>query len=91
LAKGESKHTAAVYISELESLLSADLVYNQAHLYLQERRLESWLTHLNELEESTNGGPAVIRAGKRVPPYNAAGFSYLSRSAALAELWGPLG
>ena len=48
--EGESKHIAAVYVLELKSLLAADLVYNQAHLCLQERHLESWLVRLNELE-----------------------------------------
>ena len=48
--EGESKHIAAVHIPSLKALLSADLVYNDAHLYLQERHLESWLTRLDELE-----------------------------------------
>ena len=49
--EGESKHIAAVYIPGMKSLLSADLVYNQAHLYLQEKHLASWLARLDELEE----------------------------------------
>lgn len=61
--EGESKHTAAVYVSELESMLSADLVYNQAHLYLQERHLESWLTRLDELEKFAKGRVAIIYPG----------------------------
>jgi glyoxylase-like metal-dependent hydrolase (beta-lactamase superfamily II) len=48
--EGESKHIAAVHIPGLKTLLSADLVYNNAHLYLQERHLESWLARLDELE-----------------------------------------
>jgi hypothetical protein len=48
--EGESKHMAAVYIPMLKALLSADLVYNQAHLYLQEKQLDSWLARLDELE-----------------------------------------
>jgi glyoxylase-like metal-dependent hydrolase (beta-lactamase superfamily II) len=48
--EGESKHTATLYIPTLEALLSADLVYNQAHLYLQEKHLESWVARLAELE-----------------------------------------
>jgi glyoxylase-like metal-dependent hydrolase (beta-lactamase superfamily II) len=48
--EGESKHIAAIHIPGLQALLSADLVYNNAHLYLQERHLESWLTRLDELE-----------------------------------------
>lgn len=61
--EGESKHCAAVYIPELKSLLSADLVYNQAHLYLQERHLESWLTRLNELETFAKDRVATIHPG----------------------------
>lgn len=61
--EGESKHCAAVYISELESLLSADLVYNQAHLYLQERHLESWLARLDELETFAEGRVVTIHPG----------------------------
>lgn len=49
--EGESKHLAALQIPQMKAFLAADLVYNQAHLYLQERRLESWLVRLNELEE----------------------------------------
>lgn len=48
--EGESKHLAAAHIPSMRALLSADLVYNNAHLYLQERHLESWLTRLDELE-----------------------------------------
>src|SRR5260370_42088348 len=48
--EGESKHIAAVYVPRLRALLSGDLVYNQAHLYLQERHLESWLGQLDRLE-----------------------------------------
>jgi glyoxylase-like metal-dependent hydrolase (beta-lactamase superfamily II) len=59
----ESKHIAAVYISELKSLLSADLVYNQAHLYLQERHLESWLTRLDEVEVFAKDRVATIHPG----------------------------
>ena len=40
----EARHIAAVHIPEMKALLAADLVYNQAHLYLQERHLESWLS-----------------------------------------------
>ncbi|HXW16434.1 MAG TPA: MBL fold metallo-hydrolase [Terriglobia bacterium] len=48
--EGESKHNACVYLPELKALLLADLVYNNAHLYLQERHLQSWLGRLDELE-----------------------------------------
>jgi hypothetical protein len=42
--ESESKHIAPVHIPALRALLSADLVYNHVHLYLQERHLESWLS-----------------------------------------------
>jgi hypothetical protein len=56
-------HIAAVYIPELKALLSADLVYNQAHLYLQEKHLESWLVRLDELEEFTKDRVTTIHPG----------------------------
>jgi hypothetical protein len=59
----ESKHIASVYISSSEALLSADVVYNHAHLYLQERHLESWLARLNELEAFVAGRVETIRPG----------------------------
>ena len=61
--EGESKHTASLHVPELGSLFSADLVYNQAHLYLQERHLESWLLRLNELSAFARGRVATIYPG----------------------------
>ena len=61
--EGESKHIAAVYIPTLKALLSADLVYNQAHLYLQEKHLESWLARLDELETFTENRITTIHPG----------------------------
>jgi glyoxylase-like metal-dependent hydrolase (beta-lactamase superfamily II) len=49
--EGEAKHIAAVRIPQMNALLVADLVYNRAHLYLQERHLESWLARLDDLEK----------------------------------------
>jgi glyoxylase-like metal-dependent hydrolase (beta-lactamase superfamily II) len=54
---------AAVYIPTLKALLSADLVYNQAHLYLQEKHLESWLARLDELEAYANNRVTTIHPG----------------------------
>ena len=65
--EGESKHTAAVYIPTLRALLSADLAYNQAHLYLQEKHLESWLARLDELETYANNRVATIYPGHGKP------------------------
>ena len=50
-------------IPELKALLSADLVYNQAHLYLQEKHLDSWLVRLDELEEFTKDRVTTIHPG----------------------------
>ena len=61
--EGESKHIAAIHIPALQALLSADLVYNQAHLYLQERHLESWLARLDELEAYAQGKISTIHPG----------------------------
>ncbi len=61
--EGESKHIASVYIPSERALLSADLVYNQAHLYLQERHLESWLTRLDELEAFAKDRVSAIHPG----------------------------
>ena len=61
--EGESKHIAAIYIPPLRTLLSADLVYNNAHLYLQERHLESWLLRLDELEAFTKDKVSTIYPG----------------------------
>ena len=63
--EGESKHMVAVYVPALSALLSADLVYNQAHLYLQEKHLESWLARLDELETYANNRVTTIHPGHR--------------------------
>lgn len=79
--EGESRHCAAIYVSELQSLLSADLVYNQAHLYLQERHLESWLTRLQELEIFAEGRVARIYPGHG----KAAGLELIAQTRAYLE------
>jgi len=61
--EGEAKHIAAVYIPSRKALLAADLVYHQAHLYLQERHLESWLDRLDELEEFAESRVEVFYPG----------------------------
>jgi glyoxylase-like metal-dependent hydrolase (beta-lactamase superfamily II) len=61
--EAESKHTASVYVPPLQALLSADLVYNNAHLYLQERHLESWLVRLDELEKFAKNRVSTIHPG----------------------------
>jgi len=59
----ESKHIAALYIPQLKALLSADLIYSNAHLYLQERHLESWLARLEELEDFAKDRVSIIYPG----------------------------
>jgi glyoxylase-like metal-dependent hydrolase (beta-lactamase superfamily II) len=65
--EGESKHTAAVYLENAKGLLSADLVYHDAHLYLQERHLESWLSQLDDVERFAQGRVSVIYPGHGAP------------------------
>ena len=65
--EGESRHIAPVYIPEAKALLSADLIYNNAHLYLQEQRLESWLVRLDELEEFSKNCVSTIYPGHGAP------------------------
>jgi hypothetical protein len=54
---------AAVYIPMLKPLLAADLVYNQAHLYLLEKHLKSWLARLDELETYAKNRVTTIHPG----------------------------
>lgn len=61
--EGESKHTAAVYVPGVRALLAADLVYNRAHAYLQERHLDSWLARLSELETFATDRVSTIYPG----------------------------
>ena len=81
--EGESKHIAAVYIPELKALLSADLVYNQAHLYLQEKHLDSWLVRLGELEEFTKDRVTTIHPGHG----KAAGLELIEQTRLTSTIW----
>ena len=65
--EGESKHIAAVYIESLQAVLSADVVYHNAHLYLQEHHLESWLTRLDEFEALAAERVTTIYPGHGAP------------------------
>lgn len=53
--EGESRHFATLNIPALKSHLASDLVYNEAHCYLAEKRPDAWLDRLNELETFSNG------------------------------------
>ena len=59
----ESKHIASLHIPALQALLSADLVYHGAHLYLAERHIKSWLERLDELEAFASGRISTIYPG----------------------------
>ncbi len=65
--EGESKHIACLYVPGLRALLCADLLYNNAHAYLQERHLESWLGRLDELEAFVNERITIIYPGHGDP------------------------
>jgi glyoxylase-like metal-dependent hydrolase (beta-lactamase superfamily II) len=65
--EGESKHIATLYMESLQSVLSADVVYHNAHLYLQERHLESWLTRLDEFEAFATPRVKTIYPGHGAP------------------------
>jgi glyoxylase-like metal-dependent hydrolase (beta-lactamase superfamily II) len=47
---GEAKHHACLHLPDRRALITSDLIYNGAHLYLQEHNLDGWLDRLNELE-----------------------------------------
>jgi glyoxylase-like metal-dependent hydrolase (beta-lactamase superfamily II) len=47
---GEAKHHSCLHLPDRHAFLTSDLIYNGAHLYLQEHNLEGWLTRLDEFE-----------------------------------------
>jgi glyoxylase-like metal-dependent hydrolase (beta-lactamase superfamily II) len=47
---GEAKHHACFHLAARRAFVGADLIYNGAHLYLQEHNLEGWLARLDEFE-----------------------------------------
>jgi glyoxylase-like metal-dependent hydrolase (beta-lactamase superfamily II) len=72
----ESKHIAALYVPSIKAFFSADLIYNDAHLYLQERHLESWLARLDELEVFAKNRVTTIYPGHGT----VAGLELISRN-----------
>jgi glyoxylase-like metal-dependent hydrolase (beta-lactamase superfamily II) len=48
---GEAKHHACLVLAHPQAIVASDLIYNGAHLYLQEHNLEGWLARLGELEQ----------------------------------------
>jgi glyoxylase-like metal-dependent hydrolase (beta-lactamase superfamily II) len=61
--EGESRHIATLFIPSQGALLTADLIYHQAHCYLQEKRLDGWLARLDELENFSRGRVTKIYPG----------------------------
>jgi glyoxylase-like metal-dependent hydrolase (beta-lactamase superfamily II) len=47
---GEAKHHACLHLPDRRAFITSDLIYNGAHLYLQEHNLEGWLARLDEFE-----------------------------------------
>jgi glyoxylase-like metal-dependent hydrolase (beta-lactamase superfamily II) len=72
----ESKHIASLHIPALSALLSADLVYNEAHLYVAEKHIASWLERLDELENFAQGRISTIHPGHG----EAGGLSLIART-----------
>ena len=61
---GECKHHACFHLADSRAFVAADLIYNEAHLYLQEHNLEGWLTRLDELDAFvTQNGVQTIYPG----------------------------
>ena len=48
---GEAKHHACLVLADRHAIVASDVIYNGAHLYLQEHNLEGWLARLDELEQ----------------------------------------
>jgi glyoxylase-like metal-dependent hydrolase (beta-lactamase superfamily II) len=47
---GEAKHHACLLLTDRQAIVASDVIYNGAHLYLQEHNLEGWIARLDELE-----------------------------------------
>jgi glyoxylase-like metal-dependent hydrolase (beta-lactamase superfamily II) len=61
---GEAKHHAALRLIDRDAILASDVIYNGAHLYLQEHNLEGWLARLDELDRfAARHGVQTIHPG----------------------------
>ena len=61
---GEAKHHACLVLADRHAIVASDLVYNGAHLYLQEHNLDGWLARLGELERlAAQRGLGTIHPG----------------------------
>jgi hypothetical protein len=58
-------NTTPAYVSQARhAVIASDLIYNGAHLYLQEHNLEGWLARLDELEQlAANAGIQTLHPG----------------------------
>jgi glyoxylase-like metal-dependent hydrolase (beta-lactamase superfamily II) len=65
---GEAKHHACLHLRDRQACVASDLIYNGAHLYLQEHNLEGWLTRLDEFERfATQQGVLTLYPGHGPP------------------------
>jgi glyoxylase-like metal-dependent hydrolase (beta-lactamase superfamily II) len=61
---GEAKHHACLHLPDRRAFVTSDLIYNGAHLYLQEHNLEGWLARLDEFERlAANTGIQTLHPG----------------------------
>jgi glyoxylase-like metal-dependent hydrolase (beta-lactamase superfamily II) len=65
--QGECKHLTTLYVPQLGAFFAADLLYNHAHLYLQEKHLDDWLTRLDEFEVFARDRVSIIYPGHGAP------------------------
>ena len=65
--EGESEHMATLYWPEAKALFCADLVYNQAHLYLLEKRLDRWIAQLNTVKKFAEENVVTLYPGHGSP------------------------
>lgn len=61
--EGESKHLACLHIPAQKAFLAADIIYDEAHLYLAEKHIAGWMKRLDELKEFARGRIATIYPG----------------------------
>lgn len=61
---GEAKHHACLHLPDRRAIVASDVIYNGAHLYLQEHNLDGWLARLDELEQlAAHRGIETIHPG----------------------------
>ena len=62
-SEGESKHVSTISIPSLKAHIVADLIYNEAHCYLVEKRPDAWLKRLDELERMSQSRTTILYPG----------------------------